>query len=52
MNKRIVELIEQALVSFENRVILKPNKRYRTAEIHSIAKYTAELIVEEVNITK
>ncbi len=44
MNKRIIELIEQALVAYENRVILNPSKRYRTAEIHAIAKYTAELI--------
>lgn len=50
MNKKIIEKIEQALLTYENRVINNPIKKYRTAEIHAIAKYTAELIQEELEV--
>lgn len=43
MNK-IAEIIEQALISYENRIINNKSKKYRTAELHAISNYTAELI--------
>lgn len=39
-------MIETALITYENRVVNNPNKKYRTAEIKSIAQWTADQIEE------
>ena len=46
MTKQVQELIEQALLNYEDRIINNPSKVYRAAECHAISKYTAKLIEE------